>query len=275
MPDMIDHARLAALAHGSAAAQAQILADFRRMNAQDAALLRQAVHQDDFTGISILAHRIKGASMMLGALQFAETCSLVSMAGRASDRKAVDAALVFLEREMAELDGYLHTLGSGEPSASPRSPASPPSQEHPMPCNNLTFLVVEDHAFQRDLIMRFLQRMGALEVRGFGDGAAALDALHARPADIMVLDLSMPGIDGLDLMRTLSGTGHPISLILNSALSPSLMASLIQIAKSYRVNLLGAVSKPLTEASLAPLIAKFRAGRVDPTGEQVGAPALQ
>lgn len=256
---MIDHVRLAAMAHGSATTQAEILADYRRINAQDAALLRQAARQDDFLQVSILAHRIKGASLMLGAVQFAETCSLVSMAGRDSDRKAVDAALVFLEREMAQLDRYLDALGNGELATPAPLIASPLSQDSPMPCSNLSFVVVEDHAFQRDLIMRFLRRLGALDVRGFGDGGAALAALDAQPADIMVLDLSMPGIDGLDLMRTLSGTGHPISLILNSALSPSLMASLIQIAKSYRVNLLGAVSKPLTESTLAPLIAKFRA----------------
>jgi CheY-like chemotaxis protein len=257
---MIDHARLASMAHGSAAAQTEILARFRRTNMEDAALLRTAVRRNDFAGISTLAHRIKGASLMLGAVQFAETCSLVSMAGRDSDRKAVDAALVFLEREMAQLDEYLGGLGTGADLPAPPPPAaSRLSQESPLLCSNLTFLVVEDHAFQRDLIMRFLLRMGALEVRGFGEGGAALQALNDQPADIMVLDLSMPGIDGLDLMRTLSGTAHSISLILNSALSPSLMASLIQIAKSYRVNLLGAVSKPLTESTLGPLIARFRA----------------
>ena len=132
-----------------------------------------------------------------------------------------------------------------------------------MLCSNLSFMVVEDHAFQRELIERFLRRLGAVEVRGFADGGAALDALRAQPADIMVLDLSMPGIDGMDLIRTLSGARHPISVILNSALSPSLMASLIQMAKSYRVNLLGAVSKPLNEGNLAPLIAKFRSSCTD------------
>lgn len=271
---MIDHERLAAMAHGSAATQAEILADFRRINVQDAALLRQAIGQDDFAQISILAHRIKGASMMLGAAWFAETCSLVSMAGRGSDRKAAVSAMVFFEREMVALDGYLEALCGGQCPAPIPLPGSAALQESAMLCGNLRFLVVEDHAFQRDLIMRFLRRLGALEVHGVGDGGAALAALDAQAADIMVLDLSMPGIDGMDLMRTLSGAGHPISLILNSALSPSLMASLIQIARSYRVNLLGAISKPLTESSLAPLIAKFRSGRVDPIGHEACTPAL-
>jgi CheY-like chemotaxis protein/HPt (histidine-containing phosphotransfer) domain-containing protein len=271
---MIDHGRLAVMAHGSAATQAEILADFRRTNAQDGALLRQAAGGDDFTQISILAHRIKGASVMLGAVQFAEACSLVSMAGRACDRQEVEAALVFFERAMAQLDVYLAGLCNGTALAPVPLPSAGALPEHAMLCSNLRFLVVEDHAFQRDLIMRFLRRLGALEVRGLGDGGAALEALNTGTADIMVLDLSMPGMDGMDLMRVLSGTGHRISLILNSALSPSQMASFIQTAKTYRVNLLGAVSKPLTESCLAPLIAKYRAGRIEPTGHEADTVAL-
>jgi CheY-like chemotaxis protein/HPt (histidine-containing phosphotransfer) domain-containing protein len=276
MLHMIDQACLTAIAHGSAAVQAEILADFRRMNAQAVALLRQAIRENDFTRIGFLAHRTKGAGMMLGAVRLAETCSLVSMAGRASDREAAEVALAFLERGMAELDEYFDTPCNGNDnlSAPVPLPNSLPLQESPMLCSNLRFLVVEDHEFQRDLIMRFLLRLGALEVRGFADGGAALEALDEQAADIMVLDLSMPGVDGMDLMRMLSPTDHPISLILNSALSPSQMASLIQIAKSYRVHLLGAVSKPLTEPSLAPLIAKYRSSRIDPTGHEADAAVL-
>jgi CheY-like chemotaxis protein/HPt (histidine-containing phosphotransfer) domain-containing protein len=263
---MIDHERLAAIARGSDADQAEIVAEFRRINLQDTALLRDAVAKDDFAEITTLAHRMKGASMMLGATHFSEACSLVTMAGRAEDRKTMLYASEVLDREMTRLDEYLVGLNADSvfkpPATAPAQ--APPAEEYPLLCRNLTFLVVEDHAFQRDLIVRFLRRLGAQEVRGFGDGGAALQALGAGAADIMVLDLSMPGIDGMDLMRTLSGTGHPISLILNSALSPSLMASFIQIAKTYRVNLLGAITKPLTESSLAPLIAKFRTRPIGP-----------
>jgi CheY-like chemotaxis protein/HPt (histidine-containing phosphotransfer) domain-containing protein len=262
---MIDQERLAAIARGSDADQAHILAEFRRVNLQDTLLLRDAVRENDFEEVTTLAHRMKGASMMLGATDFSEACSLVTMAGRAADRKTMAYASEVLDREMTRLDAYLVTLHQDPtPAPAPLSAVAPASAgEGALLCSNLSFLVVEDHAFQRNLIMRFLARLGALEVRGFEDGGGALDALRARPVDIMVLDLSMPGIDGMDLMRTLSGIRHPISVILNSALSPSLMASLIQMAKSYRVNLLGAVTKPLNEGNLAPLIAKFRAGRPD------------
>ena len=264
---MIVERRLAAMAHGGDVSPAEILCEFRRINVHDTALLCEAARVVDFTTVTTLAHRMKGASLMLGAARFAEACSLVSMAGRATDGKTMGYALVVLESEMAKLDAYLDELLKGRLSL----PVAPwhPNEEHPMLCSDLTFLVVEDHAFQRDLIERFLRRLGAAEVRAFADGGGALDALRAKPADIMVLDLSMPGIDGMDLIRTLSGARHPISVILNSALSPSLMASLIQMAKSYRVNLLGAVSKPLNESNLAPLIARFRAGAAaDPAAHQ-------
>lgn len=80
----------------------------------------------------------------------------------------------------------------------------------------------------------------------------------SRPVDIAVLDLAMPGIDGMELMRALCAAGNSTALIVNSALSPSLLASLIQVAKSYKLNLLGVVSKPLTPKLLAPLLALYR-----------------
>ena len=131
-----------------------------------------------------------------------------------------------------------------------------------MLCSNLKFILVEDHQVQRRLVTYLLRRLGAREVYGCEDGASALQAMDdpERPADIMVLDLSMPGMDGIDLIRKLSGTKYPISIILYSARQPNLLASVSHMAERYRVNLLGSVSKPLTEANLAPLISLYREG---------------
>src|SRR5450756_1911866 len=56
-----------------------------------------------------------------------------------------------------------------------------------------TVLVVDDEATIRDVIRRYLE----------GDGFAALDALSESLPDLIVLDLMLPGIDGLSLTRQL------------------------------------------------------------------------
>src|SRR5688572_24890740 len=61
-------------------------------------------------------------------------------------------------------------------------------------------LVVEDEANLADTIAYNLRREG-YEASTVGDGYAALDAVQAQRPDIMVLDLMLPGIDGLELCR--------------------------------------------------------------------------
>lgn len=262
MNNLIDHGRLAAIAQGSATSQGDVLAAFRRANSDDTALLHKAADAGDFAQMNALAHRIKGACMMLGATRSAESCSLTALAARACDPVAAREALVFLDRHMADLEAHLDALCV---DTAPASPAHPQAMEHAALCSGLSFMVVEDHAFQRDIIVRFLRRLGATDVRGFSDGGPALAALKAASADIMILDLSMPGMDGMQLMRELSATAHPVALIVNSALGPSLLASLLQVTRNYRVRILGALCKPLTEASLAPLMAQYRSGLAAPS----------
>jgi two-component system, OmpR family, response regulator ResD len=64
----------------------------------------------------------------------------------------------------------------------------------------ISILVVDDEATIRDVIRRYLERDGFV-VREAADGYAALDALAEAVPDLIVLDLMLPGIDGLTLTR--------------------------------------------------------------------------
>ena len=67
-------------------------------------------------------------------------------------------------------------------------------------------LVVDDEAIVRDVLTRYLEREG-FRVDVAADGEAALDlAARSRP-DIVVLDLMLPKIDGLEVFRRLRDGG--------------------------------------------------------------------
>jgi two-component system, OmpR family, response regulator ResD len=61
-------------------------------------------------------------------------------------------------------------------------------------------LVVDDEPTIREIVARYLERAG-YEARVATDGRTALSALRERAADLVVLDLMLPGIDGLEVMR--------------------------------------------------------------------------
>jgi DNA-binding response OmpR family regulator len=65
-----------------------------------------------------------------------------------------------------------------------------------------SILVVDDEDTIRDVIRRYLERDG-FTVREAADGYAALDSIRDEPPDLIVLDLMLPGIDGLTLTRQL------------------------------------------------------------------------
>ncbi|TPG20960.1 DNA-binding response regulator [Sphingomonas koreensis] len=67
-------------------------------------------------------------------------------------------------------------------------------------------LVVDDDPHIRELLAFALAKAG-MRVREAEDGAAALAAIAAEMPDLMVLDINMPRLNGLDLCRQLRGAG--------------------------------------------------------------------
>jgi two-component system response regulator ResD len=61
-------------------------------------------------------------------------------------------------------------------------------------------LVVDDEPIVREVLSRYLSRAG-FEVRAAADGQAALDLFEARRPELVVLDLMLPRVDGLEVLR--------------------------------------------------------------------------
>jgi CheY-like chemotaxis protein len=66
-----------------------------------------------------------------------------------------------------------------------------------------TLLIVEDHADTRQMYAHFLH--AEFEVLEAGDGAEAWELLGRRVPDVVVTDLSLPGIDGYALIELMRG----------------------------------------------------------------------
>jgi two-component system, OmpR family, response regulator MprA len=76
-------------------------------------------------------------------------------------------------------------------------------------------LVVEDDEEIADVLRRSLRNEG-YEVRAVGDGVAALDAAAGFFPDLVVLDLGLPGMDGIEVCRRLRADGDVPILILTA-----------------------------------------------------------
>lgn len=83
----------------------------------------------------------------------------------------------------------------------------------------MTVLVVEDDAATRLMLRRVLRGRFGCEVVDAPDGAVALDVLSKRDVDLVMLDLQVPQISGLDVLRVLRGSegGAALPVIVTTA----------------------------------------------------------
>ncbi|MCC7495579.1 MAG: response regulator [Fimbriimonadaceae bacterium] len=79
-------------------------------------------------------------------------------------------------------------------------------------------LIVEDDDSERILYEDVFTARG-YEVRVAADAEAALQAIRERRPDVVVLDINMPGKDGLDLLREVMDIDNKLPVVLNTAYS--------------------------------------------------------
>jgi two-component system, OmpR family, response regulator ResD len=97
------------------------------------------------------------------------------------------------------------------PSPSDKTPTTDP------PAKTATVLVVDDEPTIVEIVGRYMERAG-FETYTAPDGYKALDAATEHRPDLVVLDVMLPGIDGIEVMERLQErSGPPIAVILLTA----------------------------------------------------------
>ncbi len=87
----------------------------------------------------------------------------------------------------------------------------------PPPPHGTTVLVVDDDTALRIAVSRAL-RLEGYDVVVAVDGAEALETQRASPADLIVLDVTMPGVDGLETCRRLRARKDDVPVLMLTAL---------------------------------------------------------
>lgn len=81
----------------------------------------------------------------------------------------------------------------------------------------MSLLIVDDHEGFRDFLCLMLAREGFDVVGAVADGEAALGAIESLRPDVALVDVQLPGIDGIDLAARLAGLGGAPRVILTSS----------------------------------------------------------
>jgi EAL domain-containing protein (putative c-di-GMP-specific phosphodiesterase class I)/CheY-like chemotaxis protein len=125
---------------------------------------------------------------------------------------------------------------------------------------HLHFLVAEADKAQRAATVEMLGRLGATRLTEVPDGHMALRTFQAGftpRVHIAIIDLDLPGMDGLELIRNLAMLDSDVKLIVTGAQPANLLFSVETLAQVYGIDLLGTAAKPVTAAKLKPLIDNY------------------
>jgi EAL domain-containing protein (putative c-di-GMP-specific phosphodiesterase class I)/FixJ family two-component response regulator len=117
-------------------------------------------------------------------------------------------------------------------------------------------LVIDDHRFQRSVLTRMLKAIGIASVLEAEDGAGALALVRAQRDSLMLIitDVDMPEMDGLEFLRRLAEEAPRTPVAIHSALDRALLKSIEVMAAAYGVELIGVLEKPATEHALSGVI---------------------
>lgn len=129
-----------------------------------------------------------------------------------------------------------------------------------MQATELSILAVEDDHFQRHMVVSMLHSLGVAAVHEASNGQQAIEMIRGqneRQVDIVICDLNMPEMDGLEFLRHLGQEHHNVSIILVSALGGRLLGSAARMAKMYGIKLLGAIEKPIALAQLKEMFLNY------------------
>jgi signal transduction histidine kinase/HPt (histidine-containing phosphotransfer) domain-containing protein len=117
--DAVDRSALAAMCGGDAAAECEILTDFRRVNDGDVLKLHEAIVRRDIEQVTRVSHAMKGASRTIGARDLANVCERLERAARAADWESVEANIDALDHEVARVNAFIDAVsGTLTPSGS-------------------------------------------------------------------------------------------------------------------------------------------------------------
>jgi EAL domain-containing protein (putative c-di-GMP-specific phosphodiesterase class I)/FixJ family two-component response regulator len=119
-------------------------------------------------------------------------------------------------------------------------------------------LVVEDDVFQQKILKSMLQKTCDAPVHIVNNGKQAIDYLTAgHQPNLILCDLNMPEMDGIELLRRLAQKETDAYIVLSSSVAPDLQQAVMRMANYYGLKKITNLNKPINIAKLQHLFSNL------------------
>lgn len=203
-------------------------------------------------------HKQKSPARIVGAQRYARLAEALEQAAKSGAMTHAAVALAELREALSEVraEAMRQQVGDREGGVLlPKDPARPAVH-----CRSV--LVVDDDPVVLMQMTSMLSSLGVAEVLTAGNGLEALQVIDERAdeLEVLVCDLSMPEMDGVELIRRFGQTGFKGGLILMSGADLQVLSTVNKLAGLQGLRVLGQVQKPVSPDEMAALLS--RAGEI-------------
>ena len=135
----------------------------------------------------------------------------------------------------------------------------------------MRIVVVDDEIFMLKLMVHILGRLGYSNVAACDSGAKGLQEVsrEGRPADLVFLDINMPGMDGVEFIRRLVDLHFKGGIVLVSAENDRTQESVERLVEYHNLALLGRLGKPVAPKDISGLLSRLHTSPVATGGLRV------
>lgn len=127
-------------------------------------------------------------------------------------------------------------------------------------------LVVDDNELQRLVSSEILRSLGINRIFEAANGSEALTLVRTQEIEpaVMLVDLHMPGMDGIELIQAMAKLNPHIAIIIVSGADSILLDTLGSMVRACKMTMLGALSKPLNGMLLQEKLARYQPAVLPP-----------
>lgn len=233
--------------------QARIMVDIF-IKAADESLQALSKKIENATMVAKEMHKQKSSARTVGALRYANLAAALEQHTKDEHYTGIAAALAELRVALQEV-----AAASANLLESPKDAKSelPTLADMPVMIFN-SALVVDDDLVVLQQIGTMLAALGMSVIKTATNGqeASLLLSEEGDGFEVLVCDLSMPQMDGVELIRHLGKTGFTGGLILISGADEKIITTVNKLAVLQGVRVLGQLQKPVSAAQLAILLAR-------------------
>jgi len=128
--------------------------------------------------------------------------------------------------------------------------------------NNLTLIVIDDEPLIGDFVCDTAKQVG-FNTLYFNSGQTLIDSNNKDQIEIIILDLMMPEIDGIEMIRYIARNMPKVSIILMSGVDTSILHSAQELALEHGLNFLGVLQKPFHPSRLCQILLDWKKNHTD------------